>query len=150
VTIPRGNWTPAARRCVWKGYGYPPCPPQQTLETTAGTALTVDGSQPWTWSHVGINHEILYDEHQAVYVARAQDRVTGYLGTGLDPLDAVLGLAEKMLEGRPCPNCDRATAIDTINVGVLDELPARESLCWIILDPRTCRYTRDCGADIWT
>jgi hypothetical protein len=101
-------------------------------------------------SHVGINHQILYDERQAVYVARAQDQVAGYLGTGLDPVDAVLGLAEKMLEGRPCPNCDRATAIDTINVGVLDELPARESLCWIILDPRTCRYTRDCGADIWT
>lgn len=63
------------------------------------------------------------------------------LAAGLDPLRAVFGLCEELVDGGMCVHCEKTTAI-TLLFG--EAMPMRDQVCWRQYDPELATFRRSC------
>lgn len=65
-------------------------------------------------------------------------------GAGMEPVDAVLALCDKVLDGGYCTHCERPTGV-TLHWSTT--MPLAEVICWYVYDPETQRFRRSCEGD---
>jgi hypothetical protein len=61
---------------------------------------------------------------------------------GGDPLQAVMRLCERLVDGGTCAKCGRPTGIDPALLG--QEMPMPEMICWWQFDPGMRKFIRGC------
>ncbi len=86
------------------------------------------------------------EEQPVIWVA-----VAGYSGSrheadaSLDPVRAVLRLAERLVDGGKCQHCHRHTGLDPDSI---DKMPLDAFICWYQFDPELRTFRRGCeGSD---
>ena len=98
------------------------------------------------------------DEQPAVWVAVAEYRLksgrpvggedfdgTYYDAAGaMGPVQAVLRLCERMVDGGMCAHCQRPTGLDPDS---LDAMPLDNLVCWYQWDPELATFRRGCEGD---
>lgn len=62
------------------------------------------------------------------------------LAAALDPLQAVFGLCEELVDGGICVHCEKTTAI-TLE---FQSMPMRDQVCWRQYDPELSTFRRSC------
>lgn len=63
----------------------------------------------------------------------------------LDPVRAVLQLAERLIDGGTCAWCARPAGLD---VDTLDAMPGSDLICWWQFDPELSTFRRACEGDV--
>lgn len=61
---------------------------------------------------------------------------------GLNPVEALLALGEKVIDGGDCPKCKRGTALSDSFTG--EKMPAEKGVCWWKYDPTLKAFLRGC------
>lgn len=101
--------------------------------------------------------QIRYDDEQdpIVWVAVAGHSVRGGRpvkngkvnawtpAAGMDPLQAMLTLAETLYDGGSCVHCGRIAGFDA----GFDQMPLAEHVCWVQWDPELKVFRRGCEGD---
>lgn len=84
------------------------------------------------------------DEDPMIWMAVAIYRDAHECAAGMDPLKAVLRLADQLVDGGTCAHCRRAS-------GVSDhwesDMPLNDVFCWYVFDPETKKYRRSCEGE---
>jgi hypothetical protein len=82
------------------------------------------------------------DETPTVWFAVAQYADgRGEAAAALDPLLAVLRLAERLLDGGTCTHCNRPTGFEPDR---LEQMPLSALVCWYQYDPELRTFRRAC------
>lgn len=82
------------------------------------------------------------DEQPIVWFAVAlygDDRAE--VDAALDPLRAVLRLAERIVDGGKCTHCGRPAGLDPDSI---DRMPLDNVICWYQFDPELATFRRAC------
>jgi len=116
----------------------PPIPPEHERRLLA--AVDLIGR---TGAH-GFQLRFSDDEEPIVWLAVAQYRDTADAAGALDPLRAVLRLAEQLIDGGRCTHCDRPTGLEP---DTLDAMPLDAMVCWYQYDPELGTFRRGCEGD---
>ena len=83
-----------------------------------------DDEEPVVWFAVA-----LYDDGKAETAA------------SLDPVMAILRLAERLIDGGMCTHCKRPAGLETHHI---EDMPWEEYICWYQFDPELKTYRRGC------
>lgn len=85
------------------------------------------------------------DEKPVVWMAVAVYREDlAEVDASLDPVRAVLRLAERLVDGGQCVHCKRPTGLDPDS---LDTMPLNDTICWWQWDPELKVFRRGCEGD---
>lgn len=68
----------------------------------------------------------------------------GEVAASLNPVIAVLRLAETLVDGGTCVHCKKPSGLD---VDSIDVMPADEFICWYQFDPELKTFRRGCEGD---
>lgn len=88
-----------------------------------------------------------YDEEQepVVFVAGGFWADTFEADCSVDPLTAVLRLAERIGDGGQCAYCERPTGV---SADWEHQMPLDKAFCWWVYDPETKAFRRGCEAEV--
>lgn len=67
-------------------------------------------------------------------------RVAWKAGAALDPVAAVLRLADDAIDGGTCTHCGRPSGVSTD----IDSMPLEDLVCWYQYDPELATFRRGC------
>lgn len=85
------------------------------------------------------------DEKPVIWFAVAIWEDSKYeTAAGADPLQAVMRLCERLIDGGICTHCNRPTALETMHV---EGLPWDQFLCWYQYDPKLKTFRRGCEGE---
>jgi hypothetical protein len=86
------------------------------------------------------------DEAPVVWIAVAEYSSLGHHETdaSLDPVRAVLRLAERLVDGGQCMHCRRPSGLDPDSV---ETMPLDTLVCWYQYDPELRTFRRGCEGD---
>lgn len=100
-----------------------------------------DDDEPTVWIAVA---EHVLDAAGRPLPAPTPGRQVFTAAAGLSPLDAVLALAEQLLDGGQCVHCGLATAFET-GFDLHPWLPMAEAICWTHWDHDSGSFRRACA-----
>jgi hypothetical protein len=106
----------------------------ELLRRTGAAAVQIrysDDEQPTVWMAVG-------DWTGEASTAGADGHEAA---AALDPLTALMRLADQVIDGARCVHCTRPSAVDHDWTG---NRPLRQSVCWYVFDPEMKTYRRSC------
>jgi len=85
------------------------------------------------------------DDEPVVWMAVATYKEKGSeVAAGLNPLTAVLRLAETLVDGGTCTHCKRPSGLDPNS---FEKMPADDIICWYQFDPELKTFRRGCEGD---
>lgn len=86
------------------------------------------------------------DEEEPVvwFAVATYDDGKGETDASLNPVMAVLRLAERLVDGGQCTHCGRPTGLDPDSI---DTMPLDQLVCWYQFDPELATFRRGCEGD---
>lgn len=89
------------------------------------------------------NFQLRYqdDEEPTVWVAVATYKKGAEAAASLDPVRAILRLAEELVDGGMCAHCKKPSGLDADS---LEAMPMDDVICWYQYDPELKTFRRGC------